>query len=154
MNVTDYTQEGKCSGCGACCTNYLPTTSKELAVLRRWAKKNKFTPSSSEDLDIDSVLTANTDAEVAAHVIDATCPFLDKKTQKCVCYDVRPLICKLFLCRNPSQTLVTAPAKIRKAKIRNLRHDLFKQPAPSYEEFSMLLSYISNRKKAGEAGES
>lgn len=153
MKITDYTKDGSCSGCGACCTNYLPTTKRELSILRRWIKKNNFKPSSSEDLDIDSVLTANTDAEVAAHVIDATCPFLDKKTQKCVCYDVRPTICKIFSC-NSALVKVPINSKMIGARIRNLRRELFKQPTPSYEEFSMLINYIAAHKKAGEAGES
>lgn len=33
--VYDFTKDGKCSSCGACCSNYLPLSSGEIKEIRR-----------------------------------------------------------------------------------------------------------------------
>ena len=34
----DFTNNGECIQCGACCSNYLPMTQKEIATIRRYIK--------------------------------------------------------------------------------------------------------------------
>lgn len=36
----DYTENGKCTGCGACCSTLLPVSGKEIKEIRRYIKKN------------------------------------------------------------------------------------------------------------------
>lgn len=84
----DLTDNGKCTGCGSCCTNFLPMTEKEVSIIRRYIKRNNvkeqkhFIPS-------------------AAPTVDMTCPFLDdsKSCDKCLIYEVRPKVCRDFICR-------------------------------------------------------
>ena len=79
--VYDRTKDGKCSGCGQCCGNFLPVSSKEIKEIRRYV--NKY----------HSVIA-----------FDFTCPFLDdsKAKEKCLIYQVRPEICRDFVCNNPN----------------------------------------------------
>lgn len=87
--VKDITNNGKCTGCGGCCSNLIPVTRKEVETIKRYIKKHKIKP---------HIIAAPT-AEV---LIDATCPFLDteKKTERCKIYKVRPYICRSFMCSN------------------------------------------------------
>ncbi len=83
----DFTDNGKCVQCGKCCSNLLPMTDEEISVIRKYIKRHHikehrhFLP-------------------LAEPAIDMTCPFLndDKKTEKCDIYEVRPRICRDFIC--------------------------------------------------------
>lgn len=93
--VHDLTKNGKCTGCGGCCGNYLPMTEKEIRTIRRYIKKNNIKP---HQLVV---------GPLAAPTIDLTCPFLDssKSHDKCMIYAVRPAICRCFMCSDPVGTL-------------------------------------------------
>lgn len=41
--VLDFAKDGKCSGCGRCCSNYLPISSKEIKEIKRYIKKHHIT---------------------------------------------------------------------------------------------------------------
>lgn len=84
INLTD---NGKCTECGECCSNMLPLTDKEVSEIRQYIQKNHIR-------ERKHLLP------VAAAHIDLTCPFLDsaKQNHKCVIYQVRPMICRLFKC--------------------------------------------------------
>ena len=95
--VYDFCVDGKCSGCGQCCTALLPISDKELRIIKRYISKKHVTPA------IHAVpLKAD---------LDLTCPFLDesKDCDKCKIYPVRPKICRTFQCNQP-------PSKIRENK--------------------------------------
>ena len=84
----DLTDNGKCTGCGSCCTNFLPMTEKEVSIIHRYikernVKEQKHVIPSSEP------------------TVDMTCPFLDdsKSCDKCLIYEVRPRVCRDFICR-------------------------------------------------------
>lgn len=85
----DNTKDGKCSQCGECCSNILPMSDKEVEDIRKYITKNNIK-------EYKRVFP------LANHVVDMTCPFLDgnKKTEKCKIYEVRPLICKAFVCNH------------------------------------------------------
>lgn len=107
--VTDFTVNGKCSGCGACCSTYLPITQKELKVLKAWVKKNRYKPSNSY-----------APANIRGRSLDLTCPFLNKDTGKCDVYDIRPTICREFICnKDISKRYHNA------FTVHNLRKDIF-----------------------------
>lgn len=89
--VHDFTENGKCSKCGQCCSNILPMTDKEIETIRRYIKRH-------------GIKEQKHFIPLAGPTIDLTCPFLDstKKTEKCTIYEVRPLICSAFICFNPN----------------------------------------------------
>jgi Fe-S-cluster containining protein len=84
----DFTNNGKCSGCGSCCSRYLPMSQKEINQIHRYINKHQI----KQQKQICNILAKPTR--------DMTCPFLDlnKKNKKCTIYEVRPLVCREFLC--------------------------------------------------------
>ena len=84
----DFTKDGKCSECGGCCSDLLPMTNKEINTIRHYIKKHNI----QRQLHGVNVL--------AKEVHDHQCPFLDltKPNKKCLIYEVRPQICKDFVC--------------------------------------------------------
>lgn len=85
--VYDFTDDGKCTQCGACCSNYLPMTQKEVDVIHRFVKKHDIK-------EFKHLFPVSNDT------FDMTCPFMDdsKQKEKCRIYSVRPEICKQFIC--------------------------------------------------------
>lgn len=79
----DFTQNGKCTGCGSCCSDLLPVSGKEIKEIKRYIKKNHI--------------------QEQKHTFDLTCPFLNdsKSKDKCTIYQVRPEICRSFICNDP-----------------------------------------------------
>ena len=88
--VKDYTDNGKCSGCGQCCSNLLPLTIREIEDIRRYIAKHEIKE------------CYHPIAPLAYPILDMTCPFLDesKEKNKCVIYKHRPYICRTFSCHN------------------------------------------------------
>lgn len=74
----DFTKNGECIQCGACCSNYLPMTRKEIATIHRYVKKH-------------NVKEYNHLFPVSQQTLDMTCPFMDdsKLKEKCRIYAVR-----------------------------------------------------------------
>ena len=86
----DFTKNGKCSECGGCCSDLLPMTTKEINTIRRYIEKHHI----QKQLHGTNVLAKPT--------YDCQCPFLDltKSKEKCLIYEVRPQICREFVCNN------------------------------------------------------
>lgn len=95
--VYNFCKDGKCIGCGECCSALLPISEKELRVIKRYVKKKKLKP--------------HRHMAVASVALDMTCPFLDstKSSEKCDIYSVRPKICREFICCQP-------PSKVKANK--------------------------------------
>ena len=91
--VYDFTKEGECSQCGACCSNMLWLSEKEISRIKRYIKKHNI----KEQKHIAPAVL------VEQPKLDLTCPFLNenKKTEKCSIYPVRPAICRFFVCDDP-----------------------------------------------------
>lgn len=86
-DVTDHTNKGACSNCGECCSSLLPVSDDEIKQIRQYIKSHHIKPKSGVR------------APMTNHMIDLTCPFLDVgREQKCMIYEVRPLICRKFTC--------------------------------------------------------
>lgn len=77
--VTDYTVGGKCSECGACCSDLLPLTKSDIKRVRQYMKRHHvtLTPPRAD--------------------VDLTCPFLSED-KHCKVYEARPTICRIFMC--------------------------------------------------------
>ena len=101
--VYDFTVDGNCSNCGSCCSNFLPVSSKEIKVIRRYVEKH-------------NIREQKRFFPTADPFIDATCPFRSDEKKKCLIYEVRPAICRDFQCDKPAK-------KIKAYK--NLYHDRF-----------------------------
>lgn len=89
--VYDFTENGKCIGCGQCCTNFLPLSSKDIKEIRRYIKKKHI----KEQVHRPPMVID----------FDVTCPFRSDDEKKCLIYPVRPAICKSFVCNLPSKDI-------------------------------------------------
>ncbi|MBQ0113055.1 MAG: YkgJ family cysteine cluster protein [Bacteroidales bacterium] len=89
----DFTCNGKCIGCGACCSNILPMTDEEIKRIKSYIKRYNI----KECKHQGTVL-------MREPVLDMTCPFMDdsKTCDKCTIYEIRPRICRDFIC-DPKQ---------------------------------------------------
>lgn len=113
--VYNMTDNGKCTGCGNCCSNLLPMTDKEIEVIRRYIKKHH-------------IKEFKHGIPLANPALDMTCPFLntDKKTEKCMIYEVRPNICRQFSC-DPQQRPQLDMEYANNARIVDVRREFFNE---------------------------
>lgn len=111
--VYDMTDNGKCTGCGNCCSNLLPMTEKEINTIRQYIKKHH-------------IKECKHGIPLAEPVIDLTCPFLDdsKKTEKCRIYEVRPHICREFICCQSERKPIDLEWGM-KARVMNVRETFY-----------------------------
>lgn len=109
----DLTDNGKCTQCGKCCSNLLPMTQKEIEVIRRYIKRYHIK-------EYKHLIP------LSQPVIDMTCPFLndDKPTEKCMIYEVRPQICRNFICRPSIRPKLDLEYALR-ARPVNVREEFF-----------------------------
>jgi Fe-S-cluster containining protein len=85
--TTDFTKNGECSQCGACCTDHLVVTDAEIKRIQQYINANNVKPIMHAPL-------------LMANSVDYLCPFVDmtKPTEKCTIYNIRPEICRCFKC--------------------------------------------------------
>ena len=86
--VYDFTSDGKCSQCGQCCGDILPLSQKEIDQIRRYIRKHNIAE------EVHRPPTVNP-------VNDYTCPFRNEMLKKCNIYEIRPMICRDFICNKP-----------------------------------------------------
>lgn len=96
--VKDFTQEGKCSNCGECCSNCLPLSEAEIQQIHKYIKKHNI----KEQRHNFMVGT------------DMTCPFRDNAHRKCLIYEIRPAICREFMCNHTHDDIMKAKLDIHK----------------------------------------
>ena len=91
--VYDFTENGKCSQCGACCSNMLWLSDSEIFRIKRYIKKHNI----KEQKHVAPAVLAEQPK------FDLTCPFLNenRKDKKCTIYPVKPLLCSCFICSDP-----------------------------------------------------
>lgn len=85
----DFTKNGKCIGCGNCCSSLLWLSKREIREIKAYIRKHNI----KEQIHAPNAL-------LRTPTIDLTCPFLNDNggDKKCVCYEVRPFICRAFSC--------------------------------------------------------
>lgn len=98
ITVTDNTQEGRCSSCGACCSDILPLAEREIIKIKAYMKVH---PIKEQRHNV-------------VNAVDLTCPFRDDINRRCLVYEVRPSICRDFLCNYKKSTI---------AEIQSRHHD-------------------------------
>ena len=111
----DFTNNGKCTGCGACCSNLLPMTDVEISTIRKYIKSHGIK-------EFKHLIP------LANPSVDMTCPFMDdtKKCDKCMIYEVRPKICRDFICDPKQRPMDMDLRYIMSAKPVNVRKEFFK----------------------------
>lgn len=113
QGVADFTKNGKCSGCGNCCANFLPISDVEIERIRQYIKKHGVTE------QIRRYPTAEP-------MIDMMCPFRNEAEKKCTIYEIRPAICRDFLCDKPDKELKANKALYHgKYSVTDMRHVFF-----------------------------
>lgn len=90
--VFDFTVDGKCSNCGACCSNLLPISTKEAKEIMWYIKKHRIKEQKHW-------------APTAKPGTDLVCPFRSTSEKKCTIYPVRPAICQDFQCDKPRKRI-------------------------------------------------
>ncbi len=88
--VTDFTDNGKCSNCGQCCSNLLPLSDNEVKRIKEYIKKH-------------NIKEQRHNAMVG---VDMTCPFRSEATRKCLIYEIRPEICRQFMCNHTKEDIM------------------------------------------------
>lgn len=83
--IINFTCNGKCSNCGECCSDLLPINDDEIRKIKQYIKKH-------------NIKECNHIPAVVRNPLDLTCPFRDNKNKKCLIYEVRPEICRSFIC--------------------------------------------------------
>lgn len=107
----NFCKDGNCSCCGQCCSNLLPMTNEEIKEIKHYIKANGIKAQ-------NHLIPTNAMA-------DLTCPFLDtSKEKKCTIYEVRPRICRDFIC-DPKQRKVPNMDYARKCSPTFVRETFF-----------------------------
>lgn len=91
-HTKDFTCNGKCSGCGSCCTAFLPMTDGEIKAIKRYIREHDIKPCDH-----------GFQVPLAEPAVDMICPFRDDKRRICTIYEVRPTICKAYQCNIPRE---------------------------------------------------
>ena len=110
--VHDYTKNGRCVGCGACCSSLLPLSDKDIKRIKTYMERN--------DIKERKRITPS-----AKPVIDLTCPFRDNVEKKCTIYPVRPDICRSFRCDRPSRGIACKMDVKTEYKVYDVREVFF-----------------------------
>lgn len=110
IEITDFTVGGKCSNCGCCCSDILPLSSEEVELIRKYIKRNDIKEQRHNFLN----------------GYDLTCPFRDEAKRKCLIYEVRPAICRQFMCNHTEHEIMKAKFNLQKInKIVFMRSEFF-----------------------------
>ena len=114
--VYDFTKHGQCSQCGECCGRFLPLSKSEIKEIKAYVRLNNIKP-----IRHTCVLEATS--------LDMVCPFCDtrKIKEKCSIYEVRPLICKLFICNEPNGALKHPEIYQERRDLVDIRKEIFGQ---------------------------
>lgn len=107
--VYDFTDNGKCIGCGKCCTSLLPLSSKDIKAIRRYIEKKHIK-------EQKTIYPLKEEPD-----FDLTCPFRSESEKKCLIYSVRPRICKAFRCDLPSKDIQNKDVLIGKYDVYDMR---------------------------------
>lgn len=125
LGITDYTCNGKCSCCGQCCGDILHLSHKEIKRIRQYVKENKIEPT----------------AKNIFVTYDNTCPFRDNVNKKCKIYEVRPDICREFICNLKKEDIYNNRERNNNSRLARSMRQLFFNDSENAEIMSKLLGY-------------
>lgn len=102
-----------CSNCGECCTDFLPVSPEELETIKRYVK----------DHNIKETIRIVPSLDVT---VDITCPFRDPDNKICKIYEVRPAICKRFMCnKSEEESIAYRDILLSKYGMTNFRREIY-----------------------------
>lgn len=140
IKTTNYTCNGKCSGCGECCGDILHLSRKEIKRIAKYIKQNKI------EATPRSILVA----------YDNTCPFRDNKDKKCKIYEIRPEICRVYKCdKAPEEVYRNREFNNERKLPRSMRSLFYNDNSGAkwlFENFGKLI-YDKNDKAIGESND-
>ena len=111
--VHDFTRNGECSNCGACCSNMLPMTETEIRNIRRYVKRN-------------GIRERKRLLPVSGFMLDMACPFRDNDKRTCAIYTARPAVCQRFRCdKSRAQVAEDIDPDAKKMRLVNVREEFF-----------------------------
>ena len=125
LGITDYTCNGKCSCCGQCCGDILHLSRKEIKRIRQYVKDHKIQPT----------------AKNIFVTYDNTCPFRDNANKKCKIYEVRPDICREFICNLKKEDIYNNRERNNNSRLARSMRQLFFNDSENAEIMSKLLGY-------------
>lgn len=112
--VFDYTVDGRCSGCGACCSDFIPISDLEIKTIKAYIRKHGI----KEQMHF---------VPTATPMMDFTCPFRNNATRKCEIYAVRPAICRDFRCDKSKKDIQEDKTMYHnKYRVVSMREEFFK----------------------------
>ncbi len=121
----DFTENNHCSNCGSCCTDFLPLTINEKQRIRKYIKEHNIKEQRHNFVQ----------------GVDATCPFRDDTNKKCLIYEVRPSICRTFICNMKQEKLEENKEKhLKRGQVTFMRKEFFE--SKEYDSIQKIL--ISN----------
>ena len=83
-NIKDMTCNGNCSRCGNCCGLFIPFNDEDLPKIKKYVKQHNIKQENRLN-----IMTGQ---------FEARCCFYDKVNKKCNIYEVRPYVCRDFIC--------------------------------------------------------
>lgn len=108
--VIDFTCNGKCSGCGSCCSNALPLSENEVSRIKKYIKEHNIKEQRHNMIS----------------GVDMTCPFRDDTNKKCLIYEIRPAICRQFMCNHSTEDIMAWKADFhKKFNVVFMRNEFF-----------------------------
>lgn len=114
LKLTNFTCNGKCSGCGQCCGDILYLSKKEIKEIDKYIKKHNI------EATPKSIMVE----------YDNTCPFRDNEKRICKIYEVRPQICRVFKCdKTPEEAYKNREFNNQTRLARSMRSLFFKDDA-------------------------
>lgn len=125
LGITDYTCNGQCSCCGQCCGDILHLSRKEIKRIRQYVKDHKIQPTAK------NIFVA----------YDNTCPFRDNVNKKCKIYEVRPDICREFICNLKKEDIYNNRERNNNSRLARSMRQLFFNDSENAEIMSKLLGY-------------
>lgn len=109
--ITNNCISGKCTKCGQCCTDFIPLKLKEVDTLKKYIAEH----------NIELTDWTEFNPTTGMYDIKMFCPLLEKGTNLCKAYEVRPNICKTFkCCKNPQIVYKERDAIAKSSKYNTL----------------------------------
>lgn len=133
MSIKDFTNNGKCSGCGECCGDILNLSKEEILRIDRYLKRHKVDPTPM----------------IKLVSYDNTCPFRDNKNKKCKIYEARPEICRVFKCdKTPEEVAKNKETNVKFKPVRSMRYIFFNDDSGAKAIFNLtgIITYDRNDK--------
>ena len=91
--IQDLTKDGACSRCGECCGDFLPLSAVEIDRIRTYIRKHNIREQVNNVIDTP---------------INFKCPFRDDSKHVCTIYEIRPEICRCFMCNYEKDKIDTS----------------------------------------------